>query len=299
MPFLEYCCSSEYGCVQDGRLILGKLCPDAKVGTKDSGKGGGNFAIFAVNILKSILCLSRVEPIHACTQRQFASDPLKTNVCRSTSEDKQREVAVTIESSIYFLLCDFPPHCSEVCLDAAPTSAESVDSNGTPPVNCVRVQVMHQAPDFELDIGGSDASASIPTEATVSVRFETDYERMLVVRGVRVGEALIKITYTSNNLEADMGNVERTNSIYLRVQVLPHIATASTAVHELIGLLEATHIVWHVRKERKHWNAAVDAARLVFQAHCMRMDFSCEENVSRCDRVSDGRYLYLNYLFCT
>lgn len=260
------------------------MCPAARTGTNGSGEGDGNFALFSINILRSALCLSRVDKINASTRHRLTSDSRKSEINNSGSNSKLREVAVTLGSSISFVLCDFPPHCLEVCLDTDSTNAEAVgaDSSSTSPGDRVRIQILQQTPVFEHKSGLEAGEVTSQTDPVVSVSCDSSFEKILIVNGKGVGEALVKITYTSNiveYLETEMGELDPTDSIFVRVQVLPHIDTASTAVHELIGLLEATSTDCPLSKERETWNAAVDAAHLVFQARCMQMDFSCEENV--------------------
>ena len=209
----------------------------------------GLFCEFSVDLLKRLLCLSRVEHILIPLRNKGWQGVGEYKECKKlyshmeTSPSSGAEIAITEGSEVRLVLSKFPRSYGDVVYVSDDTSQSALKSSAG---RHVIASIIHNAP-LSDSVGNGEpvVLVHVPGEVEISPGMTENVVsssiRVINVSGVNVGDATLKISYRAppsagNNYES----VD--DSYFVRLRVIPRIPISSSAVHELIGLVEASYM---------------------------------------------------------
>jgi hypothetical protein len=303
-------------------MVIGNLCPmnEARRGYRASPVDyAGAFAQWSVDLLKSILCLSRVEyialPARGRRGGGGGGDADDTGSAEGSSSGAI-EVAVTEGSTVMLSLSNYPEGCGAVTVlsaagagadeaGAAPAFAAKAGARGRNSHNGITVSVIDESrpsgpassADSRKGKGRGAVSAPAPVPV-VGVTAPSEAELLVGVSGAAqtgagggsckvikvvgkcVGEAVLKVSYRQDHrLSSELAEVV---TYFVKMRVVPRIPVHSSAAHELIGLLEAVPARIVQGNAGVAQPASYEQARFVFRCQCMSGGFSYEKQDQVC-----------------
>ena len=290
-------------------MVIGNLCPmtEAKYRNSRAVDHTGAFCQFSVDLLKRLLCLSRVEVVSLpgykeCHQMESIRNSY-TNEDNVDADMGIRDVTITEGSTIILVLSNFPKSCLDFTLLIVKEETTNIPVDvsgglGRSSLFGITISVIDQkmvsdiTSSCENNLSGnfkqkqvSVISVAIPDDAElmVGVSVPANSIKAMKVFGKCVGDAIIKITYPHplahhpKDLVISQQRYSDFVSFFVRIRVIPRIPVRSSEVHELIGLLEA--VPAHVLSENNGITEreSYEQARYVFRSQCMSGGFSYEQ----------------------
>lgn len=218
-----------------------------------------SFCQFTVQLLKTVLCISRKEYIS-----------LKANDRLSRPEKfvSEHVLSVTEGSSLSLIFFDCPKYCKDIDLDCSDTEFRKKDSSSN---ICVRIVSDSESTNVPAESVHKLDTPIIRLVLMDEVELNADIQhrsnvcrRVLRIEAVSVGCGIIGISVPAflneNSKTADV-------VVFLKIYVVPRVPVENTMAHELLGLLECV----------PNFPNSLEHARCVMRAQCMsRLDITYE-----------------------